>query len=172
MIHKLVIAFLLFFCIGQQAESQKTRRALIIAIGNYDFEKTKWRRLNVDNDVPLIREVLRKQNFPDENIATLKDEAATKVAISDALDKLAGDSEPGDVVVIHVSAHGQQLEDDGNDEVDKYDEAIVPYGAVYSSDPREFQKYAEEYFRDDLFGEKVTAIRNKIGSNGDLLITW
>lgn len=161
----LSFAFFLFV----QADAQN-KRALIIAIGNYDYNKTKWSPINVDNDVLLIQEALRKQNFPAENITVLKDAAATKLGIGKALDKLALSSGPGDVVVIHFSSHGQQIEDDGKDEMDKLDEAIVPYDAIYNSNPVEFQKYAGGYFRDDQFGEKVTAIRNNLGSKGDLLV--
>jgi hypothetical protein len=163
----IISLFLIFFIC--QAEAQ-TKRALIVAIGKYDFIKTKWKPINVDNDVVLVQETLKKQNFPAENITVLKDEAATKEAIIKALDQLAQQSGAGDIVVVHFSSHGQQLEDDGNDEMDKLDEVIVPYGAVYTSNPVEFPKYAPGYFRDDLFGEKVTAIRNKLGSKGDLLV--
>jgi len=96
--------------------------------------------------------------------------AQKKAGFEKSLDKLAQSSGAGDVVVIHFSSHGQQLEDDGDDEMDKLDEAIVPYDAVYSSNPVEFQKFAPGYFRDDQFGEKVTAIRNNLGSKGDLLV--
>ncbi|MBC7873754.1 MAG: caspase family protein, partial [Ferruginibacter sp.] len=165
---KFLLLSLLFIAV-LHANAQ-TKRALVVAIGKYDFNKTKWRPINVDNDVLLIQEALRKQNFRDENMILLKDAAATRDAIGKAMDKLAKNSGPGDVVVIHFSTHGQQLEDDGSDEMDKLDEAIVPYDAVYNSNPVEFQKYAPGYFRDDLFGEKITAIRNSLGSKGDLLV--
>lgn len=164
----LFLLSILFFVVAY-TEAQ-TKRALIIAIGKYDMAKTKWPEINVENDVLLLQETLRKQNFPTENIIVLKDAAATKAEIIKALDKLAQGSGPGDVVVIHFSSHGQQLEDDGDDEMDKLDEAIVPYDAIYNSNPVEFQKYASGYFRDDQFGEKVTAIRNRLGSKGDLLV--
>ncbi|MDZ4806718.1 MAG: caspase family protein [Bacteroidota bacterium] len=163
----LFLVFSLFIYGSVQAQ---TKRALIVAIGNYDFAKTKWSQINVDNDILLIQEALAKQNFPSQNITVLKHEAATRDGIEKALDKLAQSSGAGDVVVIHFSSHGQQLEDDGDDEMDKLDEAIVPYDAVYNSNPVEFQKYAPGYFRDDKFGEKVTAIRNNLGSKGDLLV--
>ena len=166
---KLILLLPIVLLMAICCEAQ-TKRALIVAIGKYDFAKTKWRPINVDKDVLLIQEALLKQNFPKENIITLKDAGATKDAITKALDNLAKSSSPGDVVVIHFSSHGQQLEDDGSDEMDNLDEAIVPYGAVYSNNPSDFDKYAPGYFRDDLFGEKVTAIRNSLGSKGDLLV--
>lgn len=148
----------------------QTKRALIVAIGRYDVAKTGWSPINVDNDISLVQETLLKQQFAPENIVILKHEAATHDAIRKALDKLTELSKPGDAVVIHFSSHGQQLEDDGDDEMDRLDEAIVPYGAVYSGNPVQFAKYAPGYFRDDEFGEKVAAIRNKLGKAGDLLV--
>jgi metacaspase-1 len=166
---KILLIFSFFFGISFISSGQ-VKRALIVAIGNYDFAKTAWPPINVDNDVELINQTLLKQNFAAENITVLKHQAATKDAIIKALDKLASVSNPGDVVVIHFSAHGQQLEDDGDDEMDMLDEAIVPYGAVYTGNPVEFPKYAGGYLRDDQFGEKVTIIRNRLGKNGDLLV--
>ena len=166
---KLIIFLPLFLLIAIYTGAQ-TKRALIVAIGKYDKAKTNWPPINVDKDVLLIQEALLKQNFPKENITTIKDAAATKDGIAKALDKLAQSSGKGDVVVIHFSSHGQQLEDDGNDEMDGLDEAIVPYGAIYSFNPADFQKYESGYLRDDLFGEKITAIRNSLGSKGDLLV--
>lgn len=148
----------------------QSKRALIVAIGKYDMAKTGWSVINVDNDIVLIRETLVKQNFPPANIAVLKHEAATRNAIIKSLDNLIEQSGPGDAVVIHFSSHGQQLEDEGDDEIDKLDEAIVPYGAVYTRNPVEFDKHKGGYFRDDEFGEKVTLLRNKLGKDGDLLV--
>lgn len=167
---KFVCFFLLSFVLIQAGLLAQTKRALIVAIGKYDYASTGWSGINVDNDVTLIQESLQKQNFLSQNITILKDAKATHDAIRTALDKLTETTAAGDVVVIHFSSHGQQLEDDGDDEMDKLDEAIVPYGAIYSSNPVEFQKYAGGYLRDDEFGEKVTAIRNKLGSRGDLLV--
>jgi hypothetical protein len=167
--HKSFFIFLLSVILSNVSVAQ-TKRALIVAIGKYNFAKTGWSPINVDNDVALIQETLDKQGFAPANMTILKHEAATHEAIVKALDKLIAASGPGDVVVIHFSSHGQQLEDDGDDEMDHLDEAIVPYGAVYSSNPVDFQKFAGGYFRDDEFGEKVTQIRNKLGKKGDLLV--
>jgi len=121
--------------------------------------------------VPLIQNALQKQNFQSGNISTIVDSAATKKGIERALDKLIQSSARGDVVVVHISSHGQQLEDDNvNEEADGLDEAIVPYGAVFFIDKSIYSKVATGYFRDDLFGENVTQLRNKLGKSGDLLV--
>ena len=164
-------ALLLLMCFfSSQAQ---TKRALIVAIGDYpDFETNKWKAINSVNDVDLVKNALLKQNFPENNIRTLIDAAATKEGIENAFKKLVLDAGPGDIVIIHISSHGQQLEDDNeNEESDGLDEAIVPYGAVYSMDKSIFNKVSAGYYRDDQFGEMVTQLRNKLGKKGDLLVT-
>jgi hypothetical protein len=163
---------LILFCFIGRLSFAQTKHALIVAIGNYpDRMKNGWGTINSLNDVPLIKNALvENQHFSEKNIQVLIDSQATKQGIVDALDKLIASVKKDDIVVIHFSSHGEQIEDDNNDEVDGLDETIVPYGAVYSADPEKFAQYASGYFRDDLFGEKVTQIRNKLGKNGDLLV--
>lgn len=169
---KLFISLLFATALLLNSQAQ-TKRALIIAIGDYpEPEKNGWRPINALNDVALIQNALLKQNFPAQNITVITDSAATKKGIENALDKLIRSAGMGDVVVIHISSHGQQIEDDNeSEESDGLDETIVPYGAVYSMDKSIYSKVSGGYFRDDLFGEKVTQLRNNIGRNGDLLVS-
>ncbi|HUR66741.1 MAG TPA: caspase family protein [Chitinophagaceae bacterium] len=168
---KIILAILVLSTATLYSQAQ-TKRALIIAIGNYpDFEKNRWPAINSINDVPLIETALLKQDFPASNITKLLDEKATKTGIEKALDQLILSTGKGDIVVIHVSSHGQQIEDDNvNEEADGLDESIVPYGAMYSIDKSIYNKVSAGYLRDDVFGEKVTQLRNKIGKTGDLLV--
>ena len=150
----------------------QTKRALIVAIGNYpDKRVNKWKTINSLNDVPLIKNALIKQNFKEEDIIVIIDSMATKAGIINALDQLIDHSKANDIVFIHFSSHGVQLEDDNVDEVDGLDEAIVPYGARYSRNDSTFKTLADGYIRDDLFGEKMTLLRNKLGKKGDVLVS-
>lgn len=151
----------------------QTRHALIVAIGNYPDPKTNgWPVISSENDIPLIKNALiTNQHFSESNVWVLKDSMATKQGIVDALDKLIATVNKGDIVVIHFSCHGEQIEDDNNDEIDGLDETIVPYGAVFSRNPEKFAQLSSGYLRDDLFGDKVTQLRNKLGKTGDLLVT-
>lgn len=160
------------FLSGSYFSYAQTKHALIVAIGNYpEPRKNKWPVINSLNDVPLIKNALvQSQQFNENNVQVLIDSQATKKGIVDALDHLIMAVKMGDIVVIHFSSHGQQLEDDNNDEIDGLDEAIVPYGAAFSSDPEKFEKLSPAYLRDDLFGEKVTLLRNKLGNKGDILV--
>ncbi|HWR32366.1 MAG TPA: caspase family protein [Chitinophagaceae bacterium] len=169
MFKKIFLLVSLFFFTFYCGKSQ-TKRALIIAIGNYP-SSGGWDNLNSLNDVPLIQEVLLMQNFLPANITVLTDNKATKKGIIDALDHLIATSQKGDIAVIHASAHGEQIEDDNGDEADGLDESIVPFDAVYSDNKADFNKVSAEYLRDDLFGEKITLLRNKLGRNGDVLVT-
>ncbi len=169
---KLLLTLVLIISVAQFCQAQ-TKRALIIAIGDYpDPDENGWRAINAINDVPLVENALLKQSFPKNNISIITDSMATKKGIDKALDKLIQSSGPGDVVVIHISSHGQQIEDDNEaEEMDGLDECIVPYGAVYSIDKGVFSKVASGYYRDDSFGEKITQLRNKLGKNGDVLVS-
>jgi hypothetical protein len=162
-----LLLFVLFTGLNSNAQ---TKRALIIAIENYP-ETSGWKTLNTLGDAVLIQNTLLKQDFLPENIKILTDNQATLKGINEAFEKLITSTGTGDKVVIHFSSHGAQIEDDNVDEeVDGLDESIVPFDAVYSSDINLFSKVAPGYFRDDEFGNKVTRLRNKIGSAGDVLV--
>jgi hypothetical protein len=166
----LILAILATWLIPASAQ---TKRALIIAIGDYpEPEKNGWRQINASNDVPLIKNALLRQNFPADQIKTLVDAQATKKGIEDALADLVNQTGRGDVVVIHISSHGQQIEDDNlSEEADGLDETIVPWGARYSQDKSLFNIVSNDYLRDDAFGEYVTQIRNRLRKSGDLLVS-
>jgi hypothetical protein len=167
-----LLPLLFILAVFMNAQAQ-TKRALIIAIGNYpNPEKNLWPELSSLHDVPLVEAALQKQNFPKKNIMTCLDNQATKDGILKALDRLIDSSNKGDIVVIHISSHGEQIEDDNIDEeADGLDECIVPYGAVYTPDKSVFNRYSSGYLRDDDFGDRITRLRNKLGAKGDVLVT-
>ncbi len=148
------------------------KRALIVAIGNYNPE-SKIPPIASLNDVKYIKAALHKNNFKDENIDTLKDEQATIKGIIAALDALIAKSKLNDIVVVHFSCHGQQIRDQktielGQDEDDGYDEALLAYDAMAKYKPGKYK--GENHLRDDDLGKKLNAIRKNIGINGSLLV--
>lgn len=167
-----IILFTVLSCFILTIVHAQTKHALIVAIGNYpNPDENGWEVINSVNDVPLIKNALIKnQDFKENNVQVLIDAQATQKAIISALDKLIADVNKGDIVVIHFSSHGLQIEDDNKDEMDGLDEAIVPYGAIYSPDKSKFKELSAGYIRDDLFGEKITLLRNKLGKEGDVLV--
>jgi hypothetical protein len=149
--------------------------ALIIAIGTYDSFKTGWPTINSGNDVTIIKDALLRIGFAETDITVLQDDKADKKGILNALADLKNKATPGSMVAVHVSAHGQQISDNNdNDEIDGYDEAIVAFGAP-SSD--KFFKGKTKYYdgslhlRDDEFGTAIDDIRAKIGVKGHVLVT-
>lgn len=162
-----ILFFLLILITGLPAWSQKepNKLALIVAISKY-APSTGWNSLSSENDIPLIREALKRQGFKEENIRIIRDKEATKQGILNGIQQqLIDKAKPGDICVFHFSGHGEQVFDDNGDEADGYDEALVTYDA-----PMEYQPGVEKHLRDDEFGLKLEQIRTKLGSDGNLLV--
>ncbi|MBE2246894.1 MAG: caspase family protein [Candidatus Competibacteraceae bacterium] len=163
--HLRLIIFAVLSFVILSAHAQK-KHALIIAIGDYDSSQG-WNDISSANDVPLIKQSLIGQGFKDENIAILQDKYATSKGIDIALDKLTQRVGPKDIVVIHYSGHGQQIQDLNGDENDGYDEALVPYDApLFAPDDYDFSRH----YSDDKLGEKIFAIRQRAGRDGHVLV--
>ena len=148
------------------------KHALIVAIGNYP-EDGGWPTISSLRDVGYIETALKKQDFTD--IKLIADSQATVKGISKAFDDLIERVKAGDIVVIHVSSHGEQIEDDNGDETDGLDECIVTYNAKLPSfneplSEAAYQKFQANYYRDDLFGSYIDKLRTKLGKNGDVVV--
>lgn len=143
--------------------------ALIVAVGEY-LPSTGWHNLSSKNDVSLINAALSIQGFDTvNNVSVIRDKEATKEGIKDAIRKhLVGNAKPGAVMVFHFSGHGQQMFDDNGDEIDGYDEALVPYDAPMVYSPANYQ--GEKHVRDDELGVLFAEVRQKLGPSGDLIV--
>ncbi len=162
---KHLVWVLLFFLSSFSASSEK--HALIIAIGEYS-ESSGWTKLSSENDVRHVKAALKIHGFKESNITLLKDENATKRNIVEALNDLKARILKGDIVYVHFSGHGQQVFDDNGDEVDKLDEAFVPYDS-----PLEYKKgvyEGENLLRDDQLGQLIAQIRIKSGTSGQVVL--
>ena len=152
--------------------AQPTKHALIFAIGKYP-PNSDWAPLQSSTDAKFIRSALMNINggFEEKNITIIADSNADHKGIVNALKNLINKVDTDDIVVIHFSSHGQQLEDDNGDEIaDGLDESIVSYDAVYDKDPANYKKVQAGYFRDDEFGIYMDLLRKKLGKNGDILV--
>ncbi len=151
--------------------------ALIIAISDYGEPgpnpltgepMRRYRQLNSQNDVPLIRGVLEIQGFRREDIRVLQGVDADADGIRAAFRRLERDAEEGDVVVFHFSGHGHRMTNDNpedDEETDGYDELLVPYGA--------HDEFYEGYdgslhIRDDEVGELLAGLRRRVGPTGNV----
>jgi metacaspase-1 len=174
----LIICLFIFFAINGQVRGVHTegrKHGLIIAIGEYEAS-TGWKVINAGNDVPLIKGALEHIGFLDSDIVVLSDNQADKVGILGALDQLISKVRLGDMVVVHISSHGQQISDDNDDEVDGLDEAIVAFGA-----PVDQRSYAVRggqgaydgryHLRDEELGWKIHELRRAVGSDGHVLVS-
>ena len=141
------------------------KRALIVAIGFYP-ENSGWNKLSSANDARLIRTILQLQGFEDKNIMILADEKATKSNILKSLENLIAQSNKSDVVVFHFSGHGQQITDINGDELDGYDEAIIPYDAKKTVSA---QYKGDKHLLDDELNGFLYRMREKVGAKGDVI---
>lgn len=140
-----------------------TRHGLIIGLGEY--KDPAWSKIHGDKDVPLIRDMLKKCGYTD--LITLTNRQATKSAIVDSFAKLYNKCQQGDIVYIHYSGHGQQITDISGDEEDGWDEAWIPYDAMFAYSG---SYKGENHLVDDEIGQWMTRIRQKIGNTGKLLV--
>lgn len=149
----------------------QTKHALVFAIGNYPEEKG-WAAISSLTDAKALNTVLTNQGFND--IRIYRDSQVTSAGIAKAFNDLMADKKlaEGDVVVIHVSSHGSQVEDDDEDETDGLDESIVTYDAVSmrKGDKKNYTEIQKNYFRDDQFGEYIRQLRVRLGKNGDVIV--
>jgi hypothetical protein len=165
----LVIIFSLFFT----ALNAQQKRALIVAVGNYPKESGISPIASL-NDIKYIKSVLTNNQFLLKDIDTLKDAQATKAGILKALDRLVENAQHSDIVVVHFAMHGQQIRDQktvdlGKDEEDGWDEALIPYDVLRAQYYKKVYE-GENHLRDEELGEKLTLLRNKLGTKGSLLV--
>jgi hypothetical protein len=165
-----LIRYILFLCFltinYKPLLAEPVKRALIIAIGDYP-DSLGWGKISSTNDVPLIKRTLEGQGFKEQYITLITDQKATKTGIVNAMNNLIRSSGKGDIVVIHYSGHGQQISDDDGDEIDKLDETLVSWDA-----PAYYNEgyTGEKHLRDDEFGELISALRVKLGTDGQVLV--
>jgi hypothetical protein len=163
--------FLLSLFITTTSLSQN-KLALIVAVGEYPAT-SKIKPIASVNDVKYIKAALSRNGFEQKNIDTLINSKATKKAIINSLTQLSEKAKKNDIVVIHLSCHGQQIRDQktielGKDEDDGYDEAFLPYDAMPKYNPTGYK--GENHLRDDDLYPLLLNIRKKLGSEGSLLV--
>ena len=150
-----------------QSSLANNSHGLIIAIGNYP-QQGGWPTISSLNDVDLMQATLKHLGFEDDNITIVKDAEASQAGIYKAFDRLFARVEAGDVVFIHYSGHGQQVVDDDGDEIDRLDEAIVPYDSPMRFEAGVYE--GERLIRDDYLQKITNKIRRKLGANGQVVL--
>jgi hypothetical protein len=162
---RIVIAGL---CLAFVPKAHATKRALLVAVGSYPVE-SGWKSINSENDVNLLIGVLERQGFAAANVAILRHEAATRKAILSAIQtKLLEPCAAGDEVYFQFSGHGQLIADNNDDEIDGFDEALVPYDSPMKYQPGVYE--GQNLIRDEELGDLFNQIRRKLGPAGQLIV--
>ena len=145
-------------------------RALVFGLGKQ--LDTRWAKINGDNDIRYVVNMLQDMGFTD--IATLRNEQATKANMVKAFKRLAARCRRGDIVYVHDSGHGQLMTDLDGDEAlrwngrhSAWDESWIPYDAYMTYSP---QDRGERHFSDDEVAQYLQQIRRSIGSKGQLIV--
>jgi hypothetical protein len=126
--------------------------ALLVGIDAYPAPNT----LNgCVNDVNRIRSLLVEHfGFPQENIKTVLDSAATLKGIEAAFrTHLIQQAQPGDIVVFYYSGHGTSTPDRNGDEADGVDETLCPV-EIDGTKP-------ETWLTDDILGSWLRQLRTE-----------
>lgn len=149
-------------------DAEPKKLALIVAVADYP-RRGGYPKLSSDNDIPLVRGAMVRHGFAEEDISVLLDEQATRAGIFKAIEEhLLAAAEPGDVVFIHYSGHGHQITDQDGDEIDGYDEILVPFDA-----PSLYHEgyEGELHIRDDELNEVVETLRQKVAPDGNVVVS-
>lgn len=142
----------------------QSKRALVVGLGKQ--EDPRWGKINGDKDVPYVQEMLKNAGY--KEIRTLINGQATKARIVAAFASLTNRCKAGDMVYIHFSGHGQQVTDvNGDEKSDSMDESWIPYDAYLSYGKKD---KGEKHLLDDELNVLLTAIKNKIGDKGKMLV--
>ncbi|MFZ4632751.1 MAG: caspase family protein [Saprospiraceae bacterium] len=155
-------------CLAFVPKAHATKRALLVAVGNYPVE-SGWKSINSGNDINLLLGVLERQGFAAANIAIMRHESATRMGILNAIrTQLLQTCAPGDEVYFHFSGHGQLIADNNGDELDGFDEALVPYDSPMKYQPGVYE--GQNLIRDEELGDLFNQIRRKLGPSGQLIV--
>lgn len=118
----------------------------------------------------MISEALKCHGFEQSNIRVIADaKNGTKQGIINAFERLISEVSRGDVVVFHFSGHGQRVRDKNGDEHDGFDESIVPVDAMMNFTAGVYE--GQNHIIDDDLGKLLAKLRQKLGPNGDLMVT-
>jgi hypothetical protein len=165
-----ILSTLLLLTVVSSVYSQK-KMAFVIAIGEYAPNDGKgWKTISSVNDTSLILPAFRKQGFEGKNTKLLINSQATIENIRAEFAAFTKQIGPKDIVVIHISAHGSQIQDISGDEIDGLDESIVTYNAIQPKFAKDFSKEVQQYLLDDELNLIIYTIRKLAGKDGDVLV--
>lgn len=139
--------------------------ALLVGAGVYAAPPFAAQPLQAAKALHLMRATLLQQGFSDADILVLADANATRDGIRQAFEQHLLQAGRGDVALFYFYGHGVQVADDGTDEADKLDEAIVPFDGQKTSD-----KDHRNLIRDDELGRWIHRVREQTGPDGQVIV--
>ncbi|HQR92985.1 MAG TPA: caspase family protein [Sediminibacterium sp.] len=160
-------------CLIKAQINPSKKHALLVAVADYP-ETGGWDQLSALNDVQHLQKGLKNQGFDSKNIEQLVNMQVTKTGIQAAFERLLKRIQAGDIVVVHFSGHGLQLETNAN-KIDGLDECFVTYPALSPekidiNDSVKLHTEMAKYLRGHELGELLKGLRKKLGPWGDLLV--
>ncbi len=157
-----LVFLIILFCIPAFS-TQARKTALLVGAGvSASFSRPL---LQSERGLKLIRTTLIQQGFNDADILQISGQDATLSGIRNALETLLAKTGKGDMVMFCFYGHGTQTADDGQEEPDRLDEALLPYDAVTSH-----EKPGENLLLDDELAQWLYRLRKKSGAEGQVFI--
>ncbi|HOT98109.1 MAG TPA: caspase family protein [bacterium] len=137
-------------------EKSAANIALLIGINSYPNMPQNRQLKGCINDVLLMKKLLIEQfGFKEDNIKTLLNSEATRENIETSFNNfLIAQASPKKQVLFYYSGHGAKMTDLNNDEMDGYDEAIVPYDGGNQRDQA-------LYIVDEILGAWIEVLTKK-----------
>lgn len=163
-LYKIIHLIIIMSLLSAQHVVAQSKRALLIGISEYPEINTpymSWDDIHGANDVDLLKQTLKKQGF---TITTLTNVNATAANIRKEFKRLVNNSKSSDIVMMHFSGHGQPYEDLSDDEVDGWDESIIPYDAAKKYVKGKYE--GKNHITDDELGRFFDSLRRKVGRKG------
>jgi hypothetical protein len=125
---------------GAGTLTRYSKLALLVGINDYKYKGDYLKALQgaVHDAKNMKRLLVERFGFPDDDdhIRVLTDKQATRDAILRAIkEHLIAKATRDTIVVFHYSGHGSHVKDMDGDEIDGYDETIVPYDSGRGKDP-------------------------------------
>lgn len=105
--------------------------ALFVAVSDYKSAENDLNHPVSQNTVARMHEALGAWI---DHVKVLNDRQATRAGILNAIDTFLGQADAEDTVFFHFAGHGTQVRDRNGDEIDGWDEAIVPYDENFITD--------------------------------------
>lgn len=114
-------------------EPAMQKRGLVVGIGEFRNPRIRRLKYGAKDAQDFYRFLVSPEGggFPPQNLTLLTDGAATRAAIETALDRLAAEARPGDLVILYVSSHGAPLNDRGNMNIVAYDTEPTPRHNIF-----------------------------------------